>query len=84
MTATLEQIQSDLLQLLNSVQQGEEVLITSQGRAVAKLSAVHENAPAPDRWAWLARLAELRASGATGKTSPTTEEILDELRSERT
>jgi antitoxin (DNA-binding transcriptional repressor) of toxin-antitoxin stability system len=37
MTATLEQTQSDLLKLLTLVQQGEEVVITSQGRAVAKL-----------------------------------------------
>ena len=40
MTATLEETQSDLLKLLNLVQQGEEVAIASQGRAVAKLSAV--------------------------------------------
>ena len=40
MTATLEQTQSDLLKLVNLVQHGEEVVITSQGRAVAKLSAV--------------------------------------------
>ena len=83
MTATLEQTQSDLLRLVNLVQQGEEVVITSQGRAVAKLSAVPPRAPSPNREAWLARLRQLRASGATGKTSPTTEEILDDLRSER-
>jgi len=83
MTATLEQTQSDLLKWVNLVQQGEEVVITSQGRPVAKLSAVPQSAPSPGRQAWLARLAELRASSATGKTSPTTEEILDDLRSER-
>lgn len=83
MTATLEQTQSDLLKLLNLVQQGEEVVITSQGRAVAKLSAVPQDSPAPNRQAWLARLRHLRATGATGRTSPTTEDILDDLRSER-
>jgi antitoxin (DNA-binding transcriptional repressor) of toxin-antitoxin stability system len=83
MTATLEQTQSDLLTLVKLVQQGEEVVITSQGRAVAKLSAVPQSASSPDRQAWLARLRPLRESTATGKTSPTTEEILDDLRSER-
>jgi antitoxin (DNA-binding transcriptional repressor) of toxin-antitoxin stability system len=83
MTATLEQTQSDLLKLLNLVQQGEEVVITSQGRAVAKLSAVPQSVPSPSRQAWLARLRHLREASATGKTTPTTEEILDDLRSER-
>jgi len=83
MTATLEQTQSDLLKLVKLVQQGEEVVITSQGRAVARLSAVPPSAPSPKRQAWLGRLRELRASGATGKTAPTTEAILDDLRSER-
>ena len=80
MTATLEQTQTDLLKLLRLVQQGEEVVITSQGRAVAKLSAVSPSAPASDRQAWLARLAELRAQLSTGKTGPTVEQFLDEDR----
>lgn len=83
MTATLEQTQADLPKLVHLVQQGEEVVITSQGRAVAKLSAVPQDAPSPNRQAWLTRLRQLRESTATGKTSPTTEEILDELRAER-
>jgi antitoxin (DNA-binding transcriptional repressor) of toxin-antitoxin stability system len=83
MTATLEQTQSDLLKLLDLVQQGEEVVITSQGRAVAKLSAVPPSAPSQSRQAWLARLRRLRETSATDKTLPTTEEILGDLRSER-
>ena len=83
MTATLEQTQSDLLNLVNLVQQGEEVVITSQGRAVAQLSAVLASTPSPDRQAWLARLRQLRERSATGRISPTTEDILDDLRSER-
>jgi antitoxin (DNA-binding transcriptional repressor) of toxin-antitoxin stability system len=84
MTATLEQTQSDLLKLLNLVQQGEEVVITSQGRAVAKLSAVPQSAPSPGRQAWLARLRQLRECSATGKAGLTVEQILDEDREERT
>jgi prevent-host-death family protein len=83
MTATLEQTQADLLKLVNLVQQGEEVVITSQGRPVAKLSGVSPSAPSLGRQAWLARLRQLRETSATGKTRPTTEAILDELRSER-
>jgi antitoxin (DNA-binding transcriptional repressor) of toxin-antitoxin stability system len=80
MTATVEQTQSDLLKLVSLVQQGEEVLITSQGRAVARLSAVPPGAPSPNRQAWLARLAELRGQLSTGKTGATMEQILDEDR----
>jgi antitoxin (DNA-binding transcriptional repressor) of toxin-antitoxin stability system len=56
MTATLEQTQSDLPRLVNLVQHGEEVVITSQGRAVAKLSAIPQSAPSASREARLARL----------------------------
>ncbi len=80
MTATVEQTQSDLLRLVNLVQQGEEVVITSQGRAVARLSAVPPSAPSPNRQAWLTRLAELRAQLSTGKSGPTVDQILDEDR----
>ena len=80
MTATLEQTQSDLLRLVNLVQQGEEVVITSQGRAVAKLSAVPQIAASQNRQVWLARLAELREQLSTGKTGSTVEQILDEDR----
>lgn len=80
MTATLEQTQSDLLKLVNLVQQGEEVVITSQGRAVAKLSAVPQVMPSLGRSAWLARLAELREQLSTGKPGSTVEQILDEDR----
>jgi prevent-host-death family protein len=80
MTATLEQTQADLLKLLGIVQQGEEVVITSQGRPVAKLTAVPQANPSPNRQAWLARLADLRQRLSTGKTGLTVEQILDEDR----
>jgi prevent-host-death family protein len=80
MTATLEQTQADLLKLLGMVQRGEEVVITSQGRPVAKLTAVPQANPSLNRQAWLARLAELRQRLSTGKTGLTVEQILDEDR----
>jgi len=83
MTATLEKAQSDLAKLVNLAQRGEEIMITSEGRTVARLTGVPDVKPSAGRQAWLARLARLREETATGKTSPTTEEILDDLRSER-
>ena len=80
MTVTLEQTQADLVKLLGMVQQGEEVVITSHGRPVAKLTGVPQTNPAPNRQAWLAKLAQLRQRLSTGKTGPTLEQILDEDR----
>lgn len=80
MTATLEQTQADLLKLLGLVQQGEEVVITSQGRPVARLTGMPPANPALNRQAWLVRLAQLRQRLATGKTGLTVEQILDEDR----
>lgn len=82
MTATLEQTQSDLLRLIDLAQRGEEVVITREGRAVAKLTGVPQPQAVPDRRAWLAKLADLRERLATGKTGPTVEQILDEDRGE--
>jgi prevent-host-death family protein len=80
MTATLEQTQADLVKLLGKVQQGEEVVITSEGRPVARLTAVLQSSPGPDRGEWLAKLAEMRQRLATGKTGLNVEQILDEDR----
>ena len=80
MTATLEKTQSDLARLVSLAQRGEEIMITSEGRVVARLTGVPPVKPSTGRQA---RLARLREETATGKTSPTTEDILDDLRSER-
>ena len=39
--------------------------------------------PDQSREEWLKRLAQVRSSVGTGKTGPSTEEILDDLRAER-
>jgi prevent-host-death family protein len=83
MMATLEQTRSDLLRLIELTQRGEVVVITKHGRPIAKLTGMPQDKPPSDRPAWLAKLARLRESTATGKTKPTTEEILEDLRSER-
>ena len=83
MTATLEQTQSDLPRLLKLVQQGEEVIITSDGRPLAKLSPVPQRTSSPNRQSWLARLRELRERSAGNGTGTATEAILEDLRAER-
>jgi antitoxin (DNA-binding transcriptional repressor) of toxin-antitoxin stability system len=81
--ATLEQIQTELPRLVALASQGEEVLITIEGRAVAKLTGLPKPAT-PSHHTWLAELAELRRQSATGKTGgPTVEEILAEDREDR-
>jgi len=80
MTATLEQTLADLPKLLGMVQQGEEVVITSHGRPVARITPVLQASPSPNRQAWLAKLAQLRQRLAIGKTGLTIEQILDEDR----
>jgi prevent-host-death family protein len=85
MTATLEQVQAEWSKLIKLAQSGEEVIITSEGKAIAKLTGVSQSGKASkaDYEKWLNELADLRESLATGKTSPTTDEILDDLRSDR-
>ena len=83
MTATLEQTQSELLKLIDLAQRGEEVLITNHGRAIAKLTALPQPRTMANRLAWLAKLSRLRDMTATGKTTPTAEQILGDLRAER-
>ncbi len=82
MTATLEQTQSELLRLINLAQRGEEVVITSHGQPVAKLTGLPQPRTAADRRAWLAKLAALRERLSTGKTGLTVDQILDEDRGE--
>lgn len=83
MTATIEQVQANWADLIALAQGGEEVVITSEGRAIVRLTAVVSEPANSNRQAWLTKLARLREITATGKTVPTTEETLFDLRSER-
>lgn len=83
MTARVEQLESEWRRLIDAARGGDEVVLTSQGQPVARLTGVHQPPLAQDRRRWLAELARLRQSVATEKNTPTTEEILDDLRSER-
>jgi len=73
----------ELPRLVALAGQGEEVLITVEGRAVAKLTGL-ARPTIPNKQDWLADLAELRHQCATGKTGePTVEEILADDREDR-
>lgn len=82
MTATVQQIQSELLRIIE-IAKREEVIITSDGKAVARLSAVSQPQPDLDRRSWLQNLANLRDELATDKVTANSEQILEDLRSER-
>lgn len=82
MIATVEQTRSDLIKFIELARRGEEVIITKEGQAIAKLSGVPQEKHS-NRRAWLAKLARLRESTATGKTTLTTEAVLEDLRAER-
>ena len=81
--ATVEQTQAEFQRLVGLVQEGEEVLITKEGRPVARLTGLPPETPAESRQSWMEKLTRLREATAAGKTSPTTEDILEELRAER-
>ena len=83
MTTTIEQVQTEWLKLIAVAQGGEDVVITRQGQAIARLTGIALTPPAPDRRVWLAKLAALRESVSAGKPAATSEHLLDDLRSER-
>ena len=84
MVTTVEQTPGEWAHLLELARKGEVILITDQGRPVAKLSGLP--APAPlsteDRQKWLDDLSALRRRIATDKSRPCVEELLEEDRSE--
>ena len=82
MTATLEQTQAELRRLVDLAQRGEEVVITSQGRPVAKITGLSVPKATGDRQVWLAKLARLRQGLATGRNGSSIEGILNEDRGE--
>ena len=79
---TIRQAKAQWSELVELASQGEEILITVDGKPKARLVGV----PSPDdarAETRTTKLPELRAKYSTGKSSMTTEEILDELREER-
>jgi prevent-host-death family protein len=88
MTATLSKSQAELPRLVEIASQGEDVVITVEGKPKARLTRA-ETVVRPrelsreEKEQWLAELAELRARCSTGKQGLTVEQILDETRADR-
>jgi antitoxin (DNA-binding transcriptional repressor) of toxin-antitoxin stability system len=77
----MEQTQAELPRLVALASRGEEVLITVEGRAVAKLTGLARSKRSPQEIEqWLAGLDRLRANTATGKLGMAVEDILEEDR----
>jgi prevent-host-death family protein len=87
MTATLSQSQADLPRLVELASQGEDVVITVEGKPKAKLTRAEpangQEMSAEELQTWLAELAALRARLSTGKTTPTAEQLIAEDREDR-
>jgi antitoxin (DNA-binding transcriptional repressor) of toxin-antitoxin stability system len=88
MTTTLSQSQADLPRLVELASQGEDVLITVEGKPKARLTRANGvpgngSQARVDMAAWVAELEELRSRYATGKPGPTVEQILEEDRADR-
>jgi len=88
MTATLSKSQADLPRLVELASQGEDVVITVEGKPKARLTRA-ETVVCPRRLSreeteqWMAELDELRRSISTGKQGITVEQILEEDRADR-
>lgn len=74
MEVSVSEVQMRLSQLLNQVEQGEEIIITREGLAIARLSPMGQTKRC------LSSHAQLRASQPLAKTSSV--EILQNLRTE--
>lgn len=87
MTATLSQTQADLPRLVELASQGEDVVITMEGKPKARLtraeSANGQRLSPQELQAWRSELAELRARLATGRTTPSAEQLIAEDREDR-
>ena len=82
MTATIQDFQSEALMLIDVARRGEDVVITHEGQAVARLTGLPSQKSSSDRRAWLQRLGALRARLATAATGASVQQILDEDRGE--
>ena len=87
MTTTLQQMLAEPKALLDLARNGEEVLLTEGGKPVVRLTSVPAtpSKPAPGAVkAWVERAADEAAASATGKHGKTADEIVAELREDRT
>ena len=90
MTASLSKSQAELPRLVEIASQGEDVVITVDGKPKARLTRAEVapgNGASPqnpvDSTVRARELASLRDKYRTGKTGPTVDQILEETRADR-
>jgi antitoxin (DNA-binding transcriptional repressor) of toxin-antitoxin stability system len=87
MVTTLKEGQQNLPRLVELASNGEDVVITVDGKPRAKLtraeSPVESETLAADRDQWLKELQELRQKYATGKNGLSVEQMLEQDRADR-
>ena len=84
MTTTLSQSQTELPRLVELASQGEDVVITVEGKPKARLTRIEMAVPKPyDGRQWMAELEELNRRYNPGGNGMTTEQILAEDREDR-
>ena len=86
MTATLEQMIAEPRLLLDRALAGEEVVLTENGKPVVRLLGFTKGprkAPPGAIAAWLKEARAFATASATGKRGETVDEIINDLRSER-
>ena len=88
MIATLSKSQAELPKLVKLASQGEDVVITVEGKPKARLTSARtvmrpvELSP-EQKEHWMRELDELRRSTSTGRQGITVEKILEEDRADR-
>jgi prevent-host-death family protein len=87
MMTTLNQGQAEFPRLVELASQGEDVVITVDGQPKARLTKANPILPKSltpaELQTWMAELEELRARHSTGKSSPTSEDLMAEDRADR-
>ncbi len=87
MTTTLQQMIAEPQPLLDRARTGEEIVLTDGGKPVLKVTGVAPQTKKVSAEAlkkWMEEAAALAAASATGKRGMTADEIVNELREERT
>jgi prevent-host-death family protein len=84
MIKTLRESRAKLSELVDLASRGQDVLITVRGQVKARLTRAAAPSEQSDRTAWLRELRRLRGLQKRAPTQLTVEEILAQLREDRT
>ncbi len=83
MIKTLRESKAKLSELVEQASRGEDVLITVRGKVKARLTRAEKPAPAAGRAAWVRELKALRTRYAGSRGTPSTDDIVAEIRQDR-